>query len=229
MSVVPHPHHLVRVADVPSGSQWLGADERTVERALLRVERRREWRSGRWAAKQVLTTALGGALDDCARWQIIAADDGAPEVFLDGSAAAVTVSISHRAGWAAAVLSRQGTPVGIDLEVLEPRSERFVRDFFTDREVASYLGATYELRDTYAATVWSAKESILKCLRAGLRRDTRSVEVAVGAEALRRPRRDNWTWIPGSDLQTGERFDVWWMVRDDLLVTIAAPALRLAA
>jgi 4'-phosphopantetheinyl transferase len=177
----------------------------------------------------VLTAALGGALEDCARWQIIAADDGAPEVFLDGSVAPVAVSISHRAGWAAAVLSKNGKPIGIDLELLEPRSERFVRDFFTDREVAAYLEATVEVRDAYAATVWSAKESILKCLRAGLRRDTRSVEVAVRGEALRRPRPETWAWVPGADLQTGERFDVWWMARDDLLVTIAAPALRLAA
>lgn len=229
MSASPHPHHLVRVADVPSGSQWLGADEQRVERALLRVERRREWRSGRWAAKRLLTESLGGALEDSSRWEIIAADDGAPRVSLDGRPAPVTISISHRAGWAAAVLAMDGAPIGIDLEVLEPRSERFVRDFFTDREIGGYLAAPPELRDPYAVTVWSAKESILKCLRAGLRRDTRTVEIAVSALSLRPSAHETWKWMPGADLESGERYDVWWMARGELLVTIAAPALRMAA
>jgi len=227
--VTPHLHQLVRVSDVPSGSQWLGTEEQGVERALLRSQRRREWRSGRWAAKCVLTEALGGALGDCARWEVIAADDGAPSVFCDGLASPVSVSISHRAGWAAAVLSKNGAPVGIDLEVIEPRSERFVRDFFTDREVAGYYAAPKELRDAYAVAVWSAKESILKCLRAGLRRDTRSVEIAVSAAALRRREPNRWQWAPGSDLDAGQPYDIWWMVRDDLFVTIAAPAPPLAA
>ena len=36
-------------------------------------------------------------------------------------------------------------------------------------------------RDAAANLIWSAKESALKVLQIGLRRDTRSVEVAIGA------------------------------------------------
>ena len=78
--------------------------------------------------------------------------------------------------------------VGCDLELVEPRTPGFVADFLTAAEqrlVASR--PTGDERDAAANLIWSAKESALKVLRTGLRRDTRSVEVALAA-----PRDDGW-------------------------------------
>src|SRR5581483_1022133 len=72
--------------------------------------------------------------------------------------------------------------VGCDLEVVEPRSAGFVHDFLTRGErdwVARHTDP-----DAAANLVWSAKESALKVLRTGLRRDTRSVEIAYGARQI---------------------------------------------
>ena len=77
--------------------------------------------------------------------------------------------------------------LGCDLELVEPRSDRFVADYLTAAEQQLVLGAGPE-RDLVANLIWSAKESALKVLRVGLRRDTRSVEVTL----------DGWGAVTGS-------------------------------
>ena len=67
--------------------------------------------------------------------------------------------------------------VGCDLELVEPRTPGFVADFLTAAEQQSV--ASRPDPDAAANLIWSAKESALKVLQTGLRRDTRSVEVAV--------------------------------------------------
>ena len=61
-----------------------------------------------------------------------------PYVQLDGEQAAVDVSMSDRSGWAVCLVGPPGTmasgTVGIDLEMVEPRSARFVEDYFTAAE-----------------------------------------------------------------------------------------------
>lgn len=221
MSGPPHPHHLVAIERVPSGSQWLGPREQTVEAGLSVARRRREWRAGRWAAKRVSADALGRGLDEAARLQVIAAEDGAPELWIDGDRCPRHVSISHRAGWAGAAFSAGDRPIGFDLEVIEERSVRFVNDFFTASEVHRYEALPSTHRDLYAVTVWSAKESLLKCLRTGLRRDTRTVEIdlLLGTH----PEAEVWQALGGMDLSTGQRFRGWWRRRDPLLLTLLEP------
>ena len=125
-------------------------------RALaMRFERRRDdFVRGRCAAKRLLGAAC----------EVLALPGGRPQAFAGGKALPLFVSISHRDGLALAAVSE--LPVGADLELIEPRSAAFVRDFFTAREAALEPNL-----------VWSAKESALKCLGVGLRADTRSVEI----------------------------------------------------
>jgi 4'-phosphopantetheinyl transferase EntD len=59
---------------------------------------------------------------------------------------------------------------------VEPRSERFVEDYFTAAERAWVRAASGADRHLLANLVWSAKEAGLKAVRRGLRADTRSVE-----------------------------------------------------
>jgi 4'-phosphopantetheinyl transferase len=70
--------------------------------------------------------------------------------------------------------------VGCDLELVEPRTPGFVRDVLTDAERRHVERADAVGRHDEAANLlWSAKESALKLLGTGLRRDTGSVEVVV--------------------------------------------------
>ena len=70
--------------------------------------------------------------------------------------------------------------IGCDLELVEPRSEAFVRDYFTVPEQCC-VGAVPDGEESWlrANLLWSAKESVLRVLETGLRRDTRSVEIAI--------------------------------------------------
>ena len=88
----------------------------------------------------------------------------------------LSVSISHREGLALAAVDDAGKPLGADLEAVEPRSDAFVRDYFTRSEIAAVAAGE---RDLLANLIWSAKESALKALGVGLTLDTRAVEVEI--------------------------------------------------
>ena len=146
--------------DRPGTLDWLAAGER--EDFLL----------GRWAAKRLLSSALGCAPGSA--MEIRAASSGRPEAFLDGQPLRLSLSISHREGLALAAIDEAGRPLGADLEAVEPRSDAFVRDYFTRKEIAAVAAGE---RNLLANLIWSAKESALKALGVGLTLDTRAVEV----------------------------------------------------
>lgn len=167
---------LLPSSSLPEGDDWLTPEEAKVLADLKFPKRRAEWRLGRWVAKHALASIV--EVDELRRIEIVAAEDGAPEAFIDGHPADSRISISHRGDVAACVVVPDGR-VGCDLEAIETRTSRFVDDFFTAAERASIDRTGRTLRDRHVALIWSAKESVLKTLRVGLRRDTRSVEVEV--------------------------------------------------
>jgi len=166
-------------ADVPAQNDWLSASEAVCLDAMRFPKRRADWRLGRWTAKCALSAYLSvpAALEGFREMEIRAAPDGAPEAFVGGEPAAVTISLSHRSGAAICAVAAADTYLGCDLEIVETRSPAFVADYFTAHEQARIAQASSEDRDRLVTLFWSAKESALKALRAGLRLDTRSVIV----------------------------------------------------
>jgi 4'-phosphopantetheinyl transferase len=67
--------------------------------------------------------------------------------------------------------------IGCDLEVIEPRSEGFVADYFSEDEQALVARVRSADRPLFVTLLWSVKESALKALHIGLRLDTRSIVV----------------------------------------------------
>jgi 4'-phosphopantetheinyl transferase len=112
-----------------------------------------------------------------------------------------------------------GGAVGCDLELVEPRSPGFIADFLTEPEqrfvTARPIGHE---RDAAANLLWSAKESALKVLHTGLRRDTRSVEVTVDA-----PGGDGWGSLTVRSTEGG-LFPGWWRRDGQFLLTVTAAA-----
>jgi len=206
---------LVGAADVPEGDGWLSAGERDVQAGLRFPKRRSDWRLGRWTAKRAVAAFLGGPEPTAV--EVVAAGDGAPEALVDGLPAGVAISISHRDGNALCAVAGSDASLGCDLEAVEPRSDAFVRDYFTPAEVQLIDGVPAGERDVLVTLVWSAKESALKALRTGLRVDTRSVEV----DALDG---DGSTWGPVSVRQAADdrSFAGWWRRQDDLVMTVLA-------
>jgi len=165
-------------ADVPLGDNWLGTSEIDRLKTIRFSKRLGDWRLGRWTAKNAVASYLGlsDETHSLAEIEIVSSRSGAPEVFLCRQPAEIAISLSHRAGAASAAITCFNIALGCDLEIIEPRSAAFLSDYFTAEEQSLIVGAGAK-RDFVLSLLWSAKESALKALRAGLRMDTRCVSV----------------------------------------------------
>lgn len=168
-------------AELPTGDDWLSPGEKAQQSTLRFPKRRNDWRLGRWTAKRAVSMFLKVPADPrvFASIEIRPAPSGAPEAFLENKPTDAAISLSHRAGIAACALIPSSGLLGCDLEIVEPRSDAFLTDYFTTEEQSYVAGASADDRSRLLALFWSAKESALKALRTGLRRDTRSVVVGL--------------------------------------------------
>jgi 4'-phosphopantetheinyl transferase len=170
------------VAEVPAADDWLSPGEKLRVDTMRFPKRRADWRLGRWTVKRAVAAYLKVACDPgmLARIEIRSALSGAPEVFLDNHLAKVSVSITHRAGIAVCAVAPSEMTIGCDLELIEPRGEAFLADYFTAGEQALLKRVSAAEQIGSSTLLWSAKESALKALKVGLRADTCSVEVSLG-------------------------------------------------
>ena len=162
---------------VPLELDWLTADERARLDGFRFEKRRRDWLLGRWTAKVAVLAIAGLPRRDIARVEIASAPDGAPLPMLDGERYGTQLSLSHSNDRAFSAVSQGTAALGCDIELVEPRSARFIETFFTASEAERVVAADPRFRDLLVTMIWSAKESTLKALRTGLQADTRSVEV----------------------------------------------------
>jgi len=181
----------------------------------MSVEKRRaDWRLGRWAAKAAVGAwlAVPGS-----RIEILAAPDGAPEAWLDDDRAPVSVSLSHRGGRALAAVTAAPAVTGCDLELIEPRSDAFVREWLAPEEQRLVAACAAHERDRVANLVWTAKEAAAKVRREGLRLDVRraAVEVpdAFARSAAWRPLTVDWG-------RAGARTAGWWRAEPGWVMAI---------
>jgi 4'-phosphopantetheinyl transferase len=202
------------LVDVPAHDGWLSPAEL---RALTRFtvpHRRADWRLGRWTAKKAITAfafAPAIALPDLS---ILAAPDGAPAAVFEAfpAQAAPALSLSHRQGRCLCVVDLPGTPVGCDLEAAEPRSAAFVADYFTAAE--QRLVQEHPALAWLPSLIWSAKESVLKAVREGLRLDPRCVQITLTSVSA------GVDWQPWRGQMDGVDFAGWWRGSGGLLRTV---------
>jgi 4'-phosphopantetheinyl transferase len=231
------------------GLEWLNRRELEQFDAMRFAKRRGEWRLGRWTAKQAVAACLGLPTDfpTLVHIEVRPASSGAPQVFVGNKWAPVTISISHRAGRAVCAVAPGPGALGCDLELIEPHSEAFIADYFTIEEQSLVARASAEDQPALVTLLWSAKESALKALHAGLRLDTRSV-IVTPTDGLGNPSKE---WeddtlglnvphpdfpLPSCDAVAGwhplqvchvrdRTFLGWWQQSGDLLRTmVAAPS-----
>jgi 4'-phosphopantetheinyl transferase len=168
--------------EVPESGAWLAPDESTLAAGMRFTKRRSEYLLRRWVCKQAVAVATGLPTDSAtlSGIRVLNHPTGAPYVVAEGAPPGLEVALTDRAGWAVCLVGTAMGRLGCDLELVESRSPGFVADFLTafERDWVHARPATD--RDAGANLIWSAKESALKVLQVGLRRDTRSVEVGVG-------------------------------------------------
>jgi 4'-phosphopantetheinyl transferase len=213
--------------EVPAGTDWLSARERAALAGIRYTKRHLEFLTRRYTAKRALATVLqrDHTPVELARIEVGNHPGGAPYVAIDGRTAAIDISLSDRAGWAVCLVGPPAGapgPLGIDLEIVEPRSRGFVEDFFTAAERDHVLALPEgEARDEAANLIWSAKEAALKVMKVGLRADTREVEVRFD-----RARRDDGWAVMTVTSRSGATFPGWWRRDGVYLLTIAGAAPR---
>jgi 4'-phosphopantetheinyl transferase len=195
-------------ADLPDGLDWLGPWERDRLDRMRFTKRRMEYLVSRLAGKEAVGAVAGV---EPASVEIRNRPGGAPYALVCDASYDATVTLSDRAGWAVGAVSQPGVDIGVDLELIEPRSERFVADYLT----AAEQEAVDKDRDFGANLIWAGKEAALKVLRTGLRRATKSVEVSF--------ERDGTGWRPlVVTAIEGRRFDGWWRRFDHFLLVVVA-------
>ncbi len=216
--------------EVPAGDAWLGPAERRSAAEMRFAKRLEDFRLGRFAAKSALSRVLGGAATPAAfaALDIDNDDDGVPHLVAAPGPGGASVSISHRDGAALAAASVPPLRLGCDLEVVEPRSDAFVADYFAPAEREQLAAAPARRRHRETALVWSAKESALKVLGSGLRRDTRDVVVRWSSAA---PPRGDWRPLR-VEVAGGSSLRGWWRALGPWVCTVLsdpphpAPPLR---
>jgi 4'-phosphopantetheinyl transferase len=208
--------------EVPADNDWVSPGEHALLQAMRFPTRRNEWRLGRWTAKSAVSAYLNnrrGALE-FSNLEIRAAASGAPEVFIGENPAPLNISISHRDGRAVCAVTCCGVALGCDLETVEPRSDAFSSDYFTRAEQELFAGAPASDRSRLVTLLWSAKESALKALDAGLRLDTRSVVVRLGKEPQHLAQQE---WHPLAVLHDETSvFHGWWQCQCGFVRTLVA-------
>jgi 4'-phosphopantetheinyl transferase len=104
--------------------------------------------------------------------------------------------------------------VGCDLEVVEPRSRAFVREWLAAPEQAFVAGLADDARDRTVNGLWTAKEAVAKVRREGLRLDVR--HAVVEGEP---PTRD---WRPLRVRFEDGSTDGWWREEPGWVLAVAA-------
>lgn len=210
-------------SQVSQGQQWLTGTEAARASRMRFTKRRTEYLLRRYAGKCAVAAAIGHAGDPASlgRIAILNRMTGAPYVEVDGRALGLDISLTDRAGWSVCLVGPDLGAVGVDLEIVERRSDGFVRDFLTPAErnlVTAAAGA--DGHDAAANLIWSAKESALKVLRTGLRADTRTVEVVLEDPSDISSGAGQWRRL--SVRSASGRFPGWWRRDGVFLLTVVA-------
>jgi 4'-phosphopantetheinyl transferase len=188
-------------------------------------KRRDEWLLGRRTAKALAHSLPTYQHYSLAQIEIRNAPEGSPYLQLPERAApAECLTISHSGNLALCALSiGLKLHIGADLEKIEARTETFILDYFTPTERQLVDRVSAETRAEVVTLIWSVKESMLKALGTGLRRDTRSVEV-LGLEGGL-PSGDGhskWQMIQVQEQPTSKlAWAAWWQRRNAFILTLA--------
>lgn len=155
-------------------AEHLSPREAEIHEAFRFERRRRDWLAGRLAAKRVLLGYLDEPGLALAGVEVLPEESRLPlayRVLGDGSSSRipVSISISHRGGAAAAaVLAEEAGRVGVDIELMEPRSEALAEDNFTSGEHDLMRALPPAWAEWSIAIIWSLKEASLKAAGLGL-------------------------------------------------------------
>lgn len=156
--------------------QMSNAERREMDRYRNPV-RREDWLLGRFLCRQLIRSRATGVSPD-ARIEILSRDDRGrsvrPMIAIDGKRKSWCLSLSHtERGVLAAISTRPGERVGVDLAPIEASTPGFLKTWFTPNEQEW-------LRSADAATIaaaWASKEAAYKACNDGEQFTPRRIEI----------------------------------------------------
>ncbi len=163
--------------------------------------RRRSFTLGRFAARTLLAEPMGRSAREV---PLEVREDGS----LDVPGGDFNVSISHSGIYAAAAISTH--EIGLDLELVRPRSESLFR-FVLHPDEQGLRESVPLPQDQQLVLFWALKEAVLKGKRTGLRRSPKSLRLEIDLESGEAVIQGIRTW--------SARF----AIRDDHVVAVAWP------
>lgn len=165
------------LGDLPGDLGWLHPGELSFMGTLRFENRRNDWLLGRWTAKRALLSFLEneGLALEMKDISIRKTASGAPAAEFGIPVPPCSLSLSHRAGHAIAVAAWGDMQIGCDLELIEPRSEAFIADYFSDRE----RELIRKDPPFFSNLLWCVKESVMKATGEGMRINPGRIEVEV--------------------------------------------------
>jgi 4'-phosphopantetheinyl transferase EntD len=141
----------------------LSPDEARIFAGFAYPKRRLEWLGGRLAAKHCLAAlreANGAVSIPCSSFSLLPDASGRPYLASSGGRTAISVSISHSRGYAAALATTTGS-CGIDIQHKTDRLHSVRERFAPADELALLQGLPDPL--VRLAVLWTAKEAVKKC------------------------------------------------------------------
>ena len=164
-----------RFEEMPDAVDWLHPAESLEYQRFSVEKRKRDWLLGRWTAKTLLKSCWLPEMEISAL-RIKSGENREPH-FLEGDTLQpYTITISHGHGQAFCATARKDVLLGCDLEQVRDRSRFFLSDYFSRNEKS--LEEKTDLESPVFFTLcWSAKESVMKALKLGMKLHPKKIEL----------------------------------------------------
>ncbi len=155
---------------------FLTQKEKTRFNGIKNEKRKIEFLSGVIAAKE-LYSSLQKSKDSITKVEIRKEEKGQPYFYdlKNKERSAMHLSITHSGDFAIAAIGK--SPIGIDIEQIEERSESFYKEAFTEKE-RDEISSNAKKGTIY----WTIKEAITKALGEGLHLNLRDIEISENQE-----------------------------------------------
>ncbi len=181
---------VVEIKNLPLAQSVLTQREMAAYSAFKVEKRRTEWLAGRYALKSLATDFF---TFDMKKMEVKNLPTGKPVLLVPGGTK-LPVSITHSGDYAAAAIGLTGEAIGLDMEIIEPRSRAWAEQSFAKEEISS--SAAFFLTE-----LWAKKEAILKFLGVGLSLDTKDIRIVGGRILLYGKALDIWAKVGSPKIQ----------------------------
>lgn len=157
-----------------AASSLFTAREKEILARFRSVKRKREWVTGRIAAKEAYLNYTGSLCE------IVVGESGEP-LIVSSDNTPLFLSISHSGGIAVAIVS--AVEIGFDLEEVEPRPDAFLNYFYSASE-KNFLQQFEQGYHEEVTSLWTAKEAVSKVLGKGGQLNFKTIETHGGNAVL---------------------------------------------